>query len=333
MPASQPDAGEATVTRSRPVRPAGPRTYAHLTAGLCYLVPPIAPAIILFSPTPHRFARFHAIQTLALFIAAVTLGFLLSLFTPTNLALGILYVVLVIAFVALMLLWMAAAIAAFEGFAVALPVLDRLIPRTTDLEEDTSLRARVIGQRSALEVAIAAGASIILLALTIALPLAGWFGALSARNLAPLGLSKGLPAWMVVSSLLVSLIFAAIGLTVLAVLVLGLRKGKFLPSLASGAAVVGAALTAAGTGLLIASTTERALYSKLQQQFQSMVSSAALPRTGGDTNAFAQTIIHGRSALDTIAQAQHALLVPGALLLLLGIGITLFLLSQLYYKK
>ncbi len=331
-PASQPEE-DTPVSRSRPVRPAAPRTYAHLLAGLCYLVPPVVPAIILFSPAPHRFARFHALQALALFMAAMTLGFLLSICTPTNLMLGIFYVALVITCVGLALLWTAAAIAAFEGLAVALPVLDRIIPRTTDLEEDLNARARAIGQRSLLEAAIAVVASIVLLALTIALPLAGWFGALSPKNLTPLGLTNGLPAWMVVSSLLVSLIFAVIGLIALAVLAQGLRQGKFLPSLASGAAVVGAALTAAGTGLLIAYTTERSLYSKLEQQFQSVVASAPLPQPRASSDAFTQTIMNGRSALDTIAQAQHALLAPGVALLLLGLGILLFLLSQLYYKK
>jgi uncharacterized membrane protein len=299
-------------------------------AGLCYLVPPIAPAIILFSPTPHRFARFHAIQALALFIVGATLSFLLSLFTPTNLVLGILYVLLVIAVVVLILLWMAAAIASFEGLGVVLPLLDRLIPRTADLEEDVSRRS--IGPRANLEFAIAFGASVILLALTVVLPLIGWFNKLSAKNLTPLGLSKGLPVWMVVSSLLFSLIFAAIGLTVLAVLLMGLRKGLFLPELASGAAVFGAALTAAGTGLLIADTLQNSLYSKLSQQFQNTVSSAALPGPKAKTDAFAQTIIAGRNALDTIAPG-HALLLPGAVMFLLGLGILLFLLSQLYYKK
>jgi uncharacterized membrane protein len=312
-------------------RPTGPRTYAHLLAGLCYLIPPVAPAVVLFSPTPHRFARFHALQALALFIVAVTLSFLFSLFTPTNLALGILYTVLVIAVIALALLWMAAAIAAFEGFAVALPLLDRLVPRADDLEEDQNTRAA--NPRARLELAIAAGASVVLLVLTVTLPLAGWFGKLSSKNLAPLGLLNGLPAWMLVSSLLFSLIFAALGLIVLAVFVLGLRKGKFLPSLASGAAVVGAALTAAGTGLLIADTLQRSLYSKLEQQFQSMISSAPLPTTRIGYDSLAETIVSGRSALNTIAQAQHSLLVPGAVLLLLGVGILLFLLSQLYYKK
>lgn len=328
--ATTPVTPEATApATARPVRPAGPRTYAHLLAGLCYLVPPFAPAAILFSPKPHPFARFHAIQALALFVVAATLGILLSLFTPTNLVLGILYTLLVIAAVMLALLWIAAAIAAFEGVAVALPVLDRLIPRTTDLEEDLNAQARAIGSRANMEVAIAAGASIVILALTVALPLIGWFGKLSASALAPLGLPRGLPAWMVVSSLLFSLIFAAIGLIALAVLVLGLRKGKFLPSLASGAAVVGAALAAAGTGLLIADTTQRALYSRLEQQFQSTISSA--PTT--NSNTFVSTVINGHNALTTIAGQEHALLVPGAVLLLLGLGVLFFLLSQLYYKQ
>lgn len=326
-PVSPQDA-TAPAARSRPVRPAGPRTYAHLLAGLCYLVPPFAPAAILFSPKPHPFARFHAIQALALFIVAATLGMLLGLFTPTNLALGILYTLLVIAAVALALLWIAAAIAAFEGVAVALPLLDRLILRTSDLEEDLSAQARAIGPRANLEVVIAAGASILILVLTVAIPLIGWFGKVSP-NAPALGLNKGLPAWMVVSSLLFSMIFAAIGLIALAVLVLGLRKGKFLPSLASGAAVVGAALAAAGTGLLIVATLERALYGRLEQQFQSLVSSGAT----ANTNALTHTVISGRAALSAIAQAEQSLLVPGAVLLVLGLGVLFFLLSQLYYKQ
>lgn len=322
----------ATTQAAQPRRPSGPRTYAHLMAGACYLVPPFVPAAILFSPKPHPFARFHALQALALFIAEVTLGFILTLFIPTNVLLGIVYVLLVIAVVALVLLWMAAAIAAFEGLAVALPLLDRLIPRTDHLQEDLSMQG--INPRATLEFAIAAGASIVILLLTIWLPLAGWFGKLSPRALAPLGLSNGLPVWMVVSSLLFSLIFAAVGLTALAVLAQGLRKGKFLPPpLASGAAVVAAALVAAGTGLLIADTLQRAIYSRLEQQFQSMVAGLALPAPKADTAQFAQTVIDGRNALTTIAQAEHALLIPGAVLLALGLGIAAFLLSQLYYKK
>lgn len=319
----------ATARRSRPAPPVGPRTYAHIQAGLCYLVPPFAPAAILFSRKPHPFARFHAMQALALFVAAATLGLLLGLFTPINLVLGVLYTLLVIAAVALALLWIAAAIAAFEGVAVALPLLDRLIPRATDLEEDLSAQARVIGSRANLEVAIAAGSSVALLAFTIAIPLIGWFGKLSTATLAPLGLSKGVPAWMVVSSLLSSLIFAAIGLIALAVLLLGLRKGKFLPALASYAAVVGAALTAAGTGLLIADTVQRSLYGKLEQQFESLVSTTPT----ANSNALVSAVINGRNALGVIAQAQHSLLVPGAVLLLLGLGVLFFLLSQLYYKQ
>jgi hypothetical protein len=227
---------------------------------------------------------------------------------------------------------MAAAIAAFEGLAVALPLLDRLIPRTDHLQEDLSMQG--VNPRAALEFAVAAGASVIILILTVWLSLGGWFGKLSPKTLAPLGLSNGLPVWMVVSSLLFSLIFAAIGLAALAVLAQGLRKGKFLPPpLASGAAVVAAALVAAGTGLLIADTLQRSLYSKLEQQFQSMVTSLALPAPKDGTAHFAQTIIDGRNALSTIAQAEHSLLLPGAVLLLVGLGILAFLLSQLYYKK
>ncbi len=330
-PAATPDASAAAPRTPRPNRPGGPRTHAHLLAGLCYLAPPVAPAIILFRPTSHQFARFHAIQALALFVIATTLGFLLSLFTPTNLLLSILYTLLTLAVALLLLLWMAAAIAAFEGFAVGLPVLDRLLPRANNLEEDLNMRSA--NQRSSLEVTLAAGASVVLLVLTVWLPLAGWFGKLSSTNLAALGLKSGLPAWMVVSSLLFSLIFAALGLTTLAVLLLGLRKGKFLPlpSLASSAAVAGAALTAAGTGLLVADTLQRSLYSKLEQQFQSMVNSTPLPTGTLDTNVFVQTIARGRAALSAIDPTQHSLLIPGALLLLLGIGILLFLLSQLYY--
>ena len=330
-PPAAPEASAASIRGLRFNRPSGPRTYAHLMAGLCYLAPPIVPAIILLRPTSHPFARFHAIQTLALFIVATTLSFLLSLFTPTNLILGILYILLVLAVVALLLLWIAAAIAAFEGFAVGLPVLDRLLPRTDGLEEDLTMRSA--NPRSTLEVAIAAGASVALLILTVWLPLGGWFGKLSSQNLAALGLHTGLPAWMIVSSLLFSFIFAALGLTTVAVLVLGLRKGKFLPSLASSAAVVGSALTAAGAGLLIADTLQRSLYSKLEQQFQTMVTNTPLPRGALDTNVFLQTISKGRAALGVIDPTQHSLLIPGAVLLLLGVGILLFLLSQLYYSK
>jgi uncharacterized membrane protein len=294
-------------------------------------VPPIVPAVILLRPGSHPFARFHAFQAVALFVAAAALGFLLNLFTPTNILLDIFYIVLVLAIVALLLLWVAAAIAAFEGYAVGLPVLDRLLPRTDGLEEDLSMRSA--NPRATLEVAIAAGASVVLLILTVWLPLGGWFGKLSSQNLAALGLNTGLPIWMVVSSLLFSLIFAAFGLTALAVLVLGLRKGKFLPSLPSGAAVAGAALTAAGTGLLIADTLQRSLYSKLEQQYQSMVNTLPLPRNPLDTNVFVQTISKGRAALSAIDPTPHSLLIPGAVLLLIGVGILLFLLSQLYYRK
>jgi uncharacterized membrane protein len=329
-PGGAPDAS-TTTQAAQPRRPSGPRTYAHLAAGACYLAPPIVPIAVLFSPAAHRFARFHALQALALFVVEVTLGFLLSLFTPTNLLLDILYALLVIAVVALVLLWMAAAIASLEGFAVALPLLDRLIPRTDHLVEDQSMQG--INPRATLETAIAAGAGIIILLITIWLPLGGWFGKLSPKALAPLGLSNGLPVWMVVSSLLFSLIFAAVGLTALAVLVMGLHKGKFLPSLASGAAVVASALVAAGTGLLIADTLQRSIYGKLEQQFQNMVTGLALPAPRDGTAHFAQTIIDGRSALATIAQAEHSLLAPGIILLLLGLGTLAFLLSQLYYKK
>ncbi|HLW02786.1 MAG TPA: hypothetical protein VKT82_29290 [Ktedonobacterales bacterium] len=330
-PTPEPAASAATFSSPRVNRPSGPRTYAHLLAGVSYLVPPIAPAVILFRPTSHPFARFHALQSLALFIIATTLSLLLSLFTPTNIILDIFYIILVLAVAALLLLWIAAAIAAFEGFAVGLPVLDRLLPRADGLEEDPNMRS--VNPRATLEVAIAAGASVVLLILTVWLPLGGWFGKLSSQNLAALGLNTGLPAWMVVSSLLFSFIFAALGLTTLAVLVLGLRKGKFLPSLASGAAVAGSALTAAGTGLLIADTLQRSLYSKLEQQYQSMVNNTPLPRNTPDTNVFVQTISKGRAALSAIDPTQHSLLIPGAVLLLLGVGVLLFLLSQLYYKK
>ncbi|HEY7357879.1 MAG TPA: hypothetical protein VH590_15480, partial [Ktedonobacterales bacterium] len=193
------DASSATQA-ARPRRPGGPRTYAHLLAGACYLVPPFVPAAVLFSPKPHPFARFHALQALAIFVAEATLGALLSLFIPTNVILVIFYVVLVIAVVALVLLWMAAAIAAFEGLAVALPLLDRLIPRTDHLQEDLSMQG--VNPRATLEFAIAAGASVIILILTVWLSLGGWFSTLSPKTLAPLGLSNGLPVWMVVSSLL-----------------------------------------------------------------------------------------------------------------------------------
>ncbi len=319
--------GQTTLRR----QPTGPHTYAHLLGGLCYLGTPIIPVIILFRPASHGFARFHALQALALFVAAATLALCLSLFTPTNIVLGILFTLLVIAVVVLALLWMAAAIAAFEGFAVGLPLLDRLVTRSRDLEEDQNTRA--VGQRARLELAIAAGVSVTLLILTFALPVVGWFGALGPKNLKPLGLPNGLPVWMLVSSLLESLIVAAIGLIVLAVFLVGLRKGKFFPAIASGVAVVGTALTSAGTGLLIADTLQRALYSQLTQQFGSLVNGLTLPRPKASTAAFAQMVIDGRGALTTIAQAQHALLLPGAILLLLGLAILLFLLSQIYYKK
>jgi len=319
--------GQTTLRR----QPMGPHTYAHLLGGLCYLGAPIIPAIVLFRPASHGFARFHALQALALFVVAATLGLCLSLFTPTNVVLGILFTLLVIAVVVLALLWMAAAIAAFEGVAIGLPLLDRLITRSHDLEEDQNTRS--VGQRARLELAIAAGVSVVLLILTFALPVVGWFGALSAKNLTPLGLPKGLPAWMLVSALLESLIVAAISLIVLAVFLVGLRKGKFFPSVASGVAIVGTALMAAGAGLLIADTLQRAVFSQLTQQFDSMVNSAALPKPKASTAEFAKMVIDGRNALTTIANAQHALLLPGAILVLLGIAILLFLLSQIYYKK
>jgi uncharacterized membrane protein len=334
LPGSEPPAPPPSPSRpvAAPVRrPSGPRTYAHIMAGLCYLAPPVAPAVILFSPPAHRFARFHALQALALFVVGVTLSFLLSLFTPTNIILGILYFLLVVAIIALLLLWMAAAIGSFEGFAVPLPLLDHVIPRVDDLEEDPNMRGT--NPRSALELGIAAGGSALLLILTIWLPLGGAFSRLSSKNLAAIGLNSGLPLWMIVSSLLFSLIFAAIGLTALAVLILGLRKGKFLPSLASGAAVVGSALVATGTGMLIAETLQRSLYGKLVQQFQDMVSAKPLPSTGPDGDIFLQAIRSGREAIQAMDPAQHSLLIPGVALLVLGLAVMLFLLSQLYYKK
>jgi uncharacterized membrane protein len=332
--------GAAPTPGSTPTAPAdtaaaprhtGPRTYAHLAAGLCYLGTPIIPAAVLFSPKPHRFARFHAIQALALFIVAATLGFCLSLLTPTNLALGILFTLLTIALVALALLWMALAIAAFEGFALLLPLFGRLLSPVPNLEED--LDQRTASQRARWELTIAAGVSVVLLVLAFTLPVVGWFKDLSAKNLAPLGFQNGLPAWILVLALLSSLIFAGIGLVVLAAFLVGLRKGKFFPPGAGIAAIVGAAFTAAGTGFLVADTLQSALYSLLTQQFDRTINSVPLPGAHTTTNSLAQIVADGLKSLSALAGSQSHVLLPGAVLLLLGMGVLLFLLSQLYYKR
>jgi uncharacterized membrane protein len=320
--------GSSTATANPSGRLIGPRTYAHLTAGLCYLGTPIVPAIVLFTPSPHRFSRFHALQALALFIIGTILAFCLSLLRPTSVPLGILYTLLVLAAIVLALLWMAAAIAAFEGVAVALPLLDRPLPRTPDLEEHQS--GRIPRQQAGMELIIAAGVSALLLILTFTIPTVGWFKGLSKSTLASLGLSGGLPLWMIVSALLSSIIFAGIGLIVLAVFLIGLRKGKFFPLPTSGAAIVGAALTAAGTGLLLADTLQRSLYSLLTQQFDTLVNSS----DPAISSKNAQSILQGGlTSLHSITAGQPLSLLLGVLLLVLGVLVMLFLLSQLYYKR
>ena len=331
--AANPPAGSAApgaTTASPSGRLSGPRTYAHLAAGLCYLAPPIVPAIILFRPAPHRFSRFHALQALALFIVGTVLAFCLSLLTPTSVPLGILYTLVVLAIIALALLWMAAAIAAFEGYAVALPVLDRTLPRTPDLEEQPA--GRIPRQQARLELAIATAVSAALLILTFTIPTIGWFKNPSLSALTSLVFGKALPLWVIVSALLGSLVFAGIGLIVLAIFLLGLRKGKFFPFPTSIAAIVGAALTAAGTGLLLADTLQRALYSLLTQQFDNMVNASAIP-TSKSGQPLLQKVTDGLTSLHSITAGQPLLLLLGGLLLVLGLLTLLFLLSQLYYKR
>ncbi len=309
-------------------RRAGSYTYAHIAAGFCYLGMPVVPAMVLFSPA-HRFARFHALQALAFFVALVTLSYALSLVTPTTLVLGILYALLVLVIVALVLLGMTVAIAAFEGYALALPLLEKIIPKTADLQEDSTARSG--GARAQLELALASVLSLLALILTLLFPLNRWFGMLSARTLATLGLPGGLPAWEIVAALLSSLPFAAIGLVLLAAFLLGLRKGRFFPPWAG---IAGAVLTAAGTGLLMADAIERALASQLQQQFDRMLSASALPRNAEiGAKTLLPQVMNGLESLNTLAQAQHHLLLPGALLLLVGVLLFLFLLSQVLYKN
>ena len=305
-----------------------PHTYTHILAGFCYLGMPVVPIAVLFGST-QRFARFHALQALSFFVPLAVLAYCLSLLTPTSIILGILYGLIALAIVALALLWMTVAIAAFEGYALSVPLLERLIPKPADLREDRT--ARSSRQRALLELAIGAGVSLLLLILTIIIPLNHWFGALSVNNLSPLGLSKGLPLWMTVSALLRSLIFAAIGLVLLAVCMLGLRLGKFFPS---WAAIVSAALTAAGTGLLIADAMQSALSDALTRQFDSVVNSSPLPRTAAvGAKTLLPQVTNGLNSLNTINQAQSHLLLPGALLLVLGMLGLVYLLSQLYYKS
>jgi uncharacterized membrane protein len=313
---------------AQPRRTFTPHTYTHIIAGFCYLGMPVVPVIVLFSPA-QRFARFHALQALSFFVPLAVLAYILSLLTPTNIILGILYGLIALAIVALALLWMTVAIAAFEGYALTVPLLERLIPKTTDLREDVT--ARSSGQRALLELAIGAIVSLLLLILTIIIPLNHWFAALSVHNLAPLGLPKGLPLWMVVSALLRGLIFAAIGLVLLAVVMLGLRRGKFFPS---WAAIASAALIAAGTGLLIADTMQSALSDALTRQFNSMVNSSPLPRNAVDgAKTLLPQMMNGLSSLNTITHAQSHLLLLGMLLLVLGTLGLAYLLSQLYYKS
>jgi uncharacterized membrane protein len=295
---------------------------------LCYLGTPIVPAIILFSPSPHRFSRFHALQALALFTIGTILAFCLSLLRPTNVPLGILYTLIVLAAITLALLWMAAAIAAFEGVAVALPFLDRPLPRTPDLEEHSG--GRIPKQQASMELLIATGVSALLLILTFTIPTVGWFKGLSKSTLTSLGLPNGLPLWMIVSALLSSVVFAGVGLIALAIFLIGLRKGKFFPLPTSGAAIVGAALTAAGTGLLLADMLQRSLYGLLTQQFDNMINNSSPSINSKDAQSLLQ---NGLTSLHSITAGQPLSLLLGALLLVLGILVLLFLLSQLYYKR
>jgi uncharacterized membrane protein len=305
-----------------------PHTYTHILAGFCYLGMPVVPVAVLFGST-QRFARFHALQALSFFVPLAVLAYGLSLLTPTSIILGILYGLIALAIVALALLWMTVAIAAFEGYALTVPLLERLIPKPADLREDVT--ARSSGKRALLELGIGAGVSLLLLILTLIIPLNHWFGALSVNNLSPLGLSKGLPLWMIVSALLRGLIFAAIGLVLLAVCMLGLRRGKFFPS---WAAIVSAALTAAGTGLLIADAIQSALSDTLTRQFDTMVNSSPLPRTAAvGAKTLLPQVTNGLNSLNTINNAQSHLLLPGTLLLVLGMLGLVYLLSQLYYKS
>ena len=325
----QPNPGAATPGASaQPRRRFTPHTYTHIIAGFCYLGMPVVPIAVLFSPA-QRFARFHALQALSFFVPLAVLAYALSLLTPTNIVLGILYGLIALAIVALALLWMTVAIAAFEGYALTVPLLERLIPKTTDLREDAT--ARSSGQRALLELAIGGVVSLLLLILTIIIPLNHWFATLSVHNLAPLGLPKGLPLWMIVSALLRGLIFAAMGLVLLAACMLGLRRGKFFPS---WAAIVSAALIAAGTGLLIADTMQSALSDALTGQFDRMVNSSPLPRSAVDgAKTLLPQMMNGLSSLNTITHAQSHLLLPGALLLVVGALGLVYLLSQLYYKS
>ena len=318
---SQSGAGAtAAGTSAQARRSFAPHTYTHIIAGFCYLGMPIVPIAVLFSPG-QRFVRFHALQALSFFVPLAVLAYFLSLLTPTNIILGILYGLIALAIVALALLWMTVAIAAFEGYALSVPLLERLIPKTPDLRED--ITARSSGQRALLELAIGGALSLLLLILTIILPLNHWFATLSSHNLSPLGLPKGLPLWMIVSSLLRGLIFAAIGLVLLGVAVLGLRRGKFFPS---WAAIVSAALVAAGTGLLIADAMQSALSDALTRQFDNTVNSSPIPRTAVDgAKTLLPRVTNGLSSLNTISHAQSHLLVLG----MLGL---VYLLSQLYYK-
>ncbi len=316
---------------ARPPRPTGPRTYAHIIAGCCYLGMPIVPIAVLFSPA-HRFARFHALQALALFVPLATLGYGLGLLSPTSIVPGILYGLLALAIVALALLTITVAIAAFEGYVLRVPILDQLLEKIDDLQEN--LTARSSSMRALLELAIGGVLSLIALVLCLILPLLGWFKALTAQNLKALGLPNGqLPIGMIVAAMLSGLIFAGIGAVVLAAFLLGLRRGKFYPS---WAAIAGAAATALGTGFLIADAIQSSLANQLTQQFDSMVNNFQIPpKTPAGTlpSALQKVVVSGLQSSHTLAKAQSHLLPWGLLFLLVGIGVLLFLLSQLFYKK
>jgi hypothetical protein len=169
-----------------------------------------------------------------------------------------------------------------------------------------------------------------LLILTFTIPTVGWFKGLSKSTLTSLGLPNGLPLWMIVSALLSSVVFAGVGLIALAIFLIGLRKGKFFPLPTSGAAIVGAALTAAGTGLLLADMLQRSLYGLLTQQFDNMINNSSPSINSKDAQSLLQ---NGLTSLHSITAGQPLSLLLGALLLVLGILVLLFLLSQLYYKR
>jgi uncharacterized membrane protein len=316
---------------ARPPRPTGPRTYAHIIAGCCYLGMPFVPVAVLFSPA-HRFARFHALQALALFVPLATLGYGLVLLSPTAIVPGILYGLIAVAIVVLALLTITVAISAFEGHVLRVPILERLLEKTDNLQEN--LTARSSSMRALLELAIGVGLSLLALVLCLLLPLSGWFKALTPQHLEALGLSNGqLPIGMIISAMLSGLIFASIGAVVLAAFLLGLRRGKFYPS---WAAIAGAVATAIGAGFLIADAIQSSLASQLTQQFDGTVNSFQIPpKTPPGTlpSALQKGVVSGLQSLHALAQAQSHWALLGTLLLLVGIGVLLFLLSQLFYKK